>query len=202
MIIHCHKCGDTVSPNLPDLLEFDATAICGRCAGENLRQQEGGDSGPPETGPGPPPVVVDLDGRRVVPMKTSPDAIGRARAMADVLRLDMLREFNEQLPLFRDAYLAMTRAGRQAFRCYVEAVVGLHEAEDEEAFANPLCLFRVPLVFCRLDPADSHSGYAGHYLGRDHQELLFPKALAAAAAAWDEGRDFRIDTLDDLRRYE
>jgi hypothetical protein len=200
MIIRCCQCDRPVTPELQGLAHFDAVALCATCAEENQDHEES-DADSVEAGPGPLP-AVDIDGRLVCPLDTSPEGLQEAKQAVDRLRLDLLQAHNEQVPVLRDACRAMAPAARQAFRGYVEAIIRLQQLEDAEAFASPFCLFRVVLNAHRLDPADGTSPYAGHYVSQRCEEVLFPKALLAALTAWDERRDLAITSLEELRPYE
>jgi hypothetical protein len=182
-------------------LHFDAVALCTTCAEENDCHREIGENWV-ETNTEAPPTAVDIDGRMVYGIAPSPEGLEEAKQQVDRFRFGELQELQQQLPVYRDAYLSMTKAGRLAFRRYLEAIVDLQQVEDKELLANPFCLFRVMLTVCRLEPAAGTSPYAGHYVGHHFDEVSFPKALLAAITAWDAGREFQITSLDDLQQYE
>jgi hypothetical protein len=201
MILRCDRCGEAVSPELPALAEFEGVALCQGCVPES---PAGAADRPGEPGATlwPPVAVVDIDGRLLDALDVGGQEAEEARAAVDTFRAELLAEFERQLPTFRDAYLSLPLPGRQALRQYLTAVVALHTQEESSVCDNPFCLFRVALDCCRLQPAESGSPYAGHYVAAQYEEVLFPKALLAALGAWDRGCDFRIRGLEELEQYE
>jgi hypothetical protein len=200
MILCCSRCDEPLGPELPGLVEFHGVALCRACLKETPECSLG-QSGEPAA-LCPPLVVVDIEGQQLDILDIGGQDPVEALADVDRFRAELLEAFREQLPTFQDAYLSLGRAGREAFRQYLVAVVALHGHEQSGACGNPYCIFRVVLECCRLIPAEIGSPYAGHYVGNHPEEVSFPKALLAALRCWEEGRDFEIDGLADLEQYE
>ena len=186
MILACDPCGEPASPDLPGLEQFDGSALCASCTEMNRRLQQG-----LEEARSIPLAVVDIDGHSLDFVAGFADAT-QQREARDRFGRQLWRWFGRELPALKDAYLSLGPAGRRAFQEYVAAVIRLRRLEQEEALANPFCLFRVVLDYCRLEPADDRSPYPGRYVGYRSRELFFPEALLAATRAWDAGDDVHL----------
>src|SRR6516225_7831138 len=98
MMIRCCQCDSAVTPDLLELVQFDAVALCLRCADENDRRHKEGDPNLIEVTPEPLPPAVDLDGKAVYALNTGPEGFEHLKKDVDRFRLNMLREFDQQLP--------------------------------------------------------------------------------------------------------
>jgi hypothetical protein len=193
VIIRCHQCGDAVTPELP-WFDFDAVAVCDACAEKPLESCDEESFAFHRT-------VTDIDGNLQLLVDASPDGLAQLRKCADACFEEQVERFRGQLPMLKDAYLSMTRGGRKRFREYVMGFAGLRTLEAE-GLENPFAVFQAELLFTPLKPAPGESVFAGNYVGDEEEDIFWVKALPAAVAAWDAGREFEVGSVDAMKKYE